>query len=613
MPEFSQDITVDLNVELTNNVLNSVHVNQYEHKSRKINIYVKKDGVNYPIPNNLTVNIRIHKSNGYDIYKTIGKDIGTISGNKITFLIEESMTIAPGRQACDIEFIDTNGNRLYSTKFYLNVHKSALDDNNIKDTDDYSTVQSLARESKEYANLSESYAVGTDNEIRENDSTDNAKYYKEQAELNADNALEYSENAQKYSVSAANSAESASASAENASNIAQQAANSSTQAGDSAATASNKATQSANYAKEAESFTHGGTNTRENEDTDNSKYYYEQAKSISESLSGALRPMGTMNYSLFVDTVMSTASEGDMYNISDEFTTNPNFKEGSGLKIPAGANIYKTADGMWDVLAGSPVGGVKGDAESIYRKGNVNITPANIGLGNVDNIADVDKSVAYAVDADTVDGKHASDLQNYNNLTNKPTIPTVGNGTVTIKQAGTQKGTFTMNQSGNTTIELADNNTWRGIQNNLTSTSTTDSLSANQGRILNNKLVRKVIWNGDTTGNIVIERSKFPPCLFYTINYNYGLSGNITDFLISTVDNNYVGTYTKMLVASTMDGQLIQELKEPLVLTFSSNQVTLTRGNMYFYNIYPSVCTGSVSGQSTLIKINGIIGYIPLA
>ena len=47
----------------------------------------------------------------------------------------------------------------------------------------------------------------------------------------------------------------------------------------------------------------------------------------------------------------------------------------------------------------------------------------------------------------------------YNDLSNKPTIPTVGNGTVTIKQAGTNKGTFTMNQSGNTTIELTDNNT----------------------------------------------------------------------------------------------------------------------------------------------------------
>lgn len=43
------------------------------------------------------------------------------------------------------------------------------------------------------------------------------------------------------------------------------------------------------------------------------------------------------------------------------------------------------------------------------------------------------------------------------------TIPTVGNGTITIKQAGSNKGTFTMNQSGDTTIELTDNNTTYGV------------------------------------------------------------------------------------------------------------------------------------------------------
>lgn len=42
----------------------------------------------------------------------------------------------------------------------------------------------------------------------------------------------------------------------------------------------------------------------------------------------------------------------------------------------------------------------------------------------------------------------------YNDLTGKPTIPTVGNGTITVNQGGVLKGTFTTNQSGNTTIDL---------------------------------------------------------------------------------------------------------------------------------------------------------------
>lgn len=53
----------------------------------------------------------------------------------------------------------------------------------------------------------------------------------------------------------------------------------------------------------------------------------------------------------------------------------------------------------------------------------------------------------------------ANHTHSYNSLTNKPTIPSVGNGTVTITQNGTTKGSFTMNQGGNTTIALTDTTT----------------------------------------------------------------------------------------------------------------------------------------------------------
>ena len=93
----------------------------------------------------------------------------------------------------------------------------------------------------------------------------------------------------------------------------------------------------------------------------------------------------------------------------------------------------------------------------------------------------------------------------YNDLSNKPTIPTVGNGTITIKQAGAVKGSFTTNQSGATTIELTDNNTdtWRGIQNNLASTSTDQSLSAAQGKWLNeNKAAMTTLKGSENLNDI---------------------------------------------------------------------------------------------------------------
>ena len=111
-------------------------------------------------------------------------------------------------------------------------------------------------------------------------------------------------------------------------------------------------------------------------------------------------------------------------------------------------------------------------------------------------------------------------------------IPTVNNPTITINQGGTKKGSFSLNQSGATTIDLTDNNTtytagagldlsngafsvktgyttngknykvttdssgnlyvsvpwnndtWRPVVDNLTTTDATKSLSANQGKVL---------------------------------------------------------------------------------------------------------------------------------
>ena len=51
------------------------------------------------------------------------------------------------------------------------------------------------------------------------------------------------------------------------------------------------------------------------------------------------------------------------------------------------------------ITGGGVVSGVKGSAESTYRVGNVNITPANIGLGNVNNTSDANKPVSTAQQA----------------------------------------------------------------------------------------------------------------------------------------------------------------------------------------------------------------------
>lgn len=55
---------------------------------------------------------------------------------------------------------------------------------------------------------------------------------------------------------------------------------------------------------------------------------------------------------------------------------------------------------------------------------------------------------------------------NYDDLTNKPTIPKVNNNTITITQGGVTKGSFTLNQNTNQTIALDAGGAGVQIQNN---------------------------------------------------------------------------------------------------------------------------------------------------
>ena len=58
------------------------------------------------------------------------------------------------------------------------------------------------------------------------------------------------------------------------------------------------------------------------------------------------------------------------------------------------------------------------------------------------------------LNADLLDGQEGSYYLNYNNLNNKPTIPTVNNATLTIQKNGTNVATFTANASSNVTANI---------------------------------------------------------------------------------------------------------------------------------------------------------------
>ena len=137
--------------------------------------------------------------------------------------------------------------------------------------------------------------------------------------------------------------------------------------------------------------------------------------------------------------------------------------------------------------------------------GDVTISKTDVGLGNVGNfkavstvasqgLNDTEKSNARA----NIGAGTSSFSGSYNDLTNKPTIPTVGNGTITIRQNGTDVKSFTLNQSSSTTVDLT--NTIYSAGTGLSLSGTTFSVKTEYSANGKNYAVK-----ADTNGNLYVN------------------------------------------------------------------------------------------------------------
>lgn len=306
-------------------------------------------------------------------------------------------------------------------------------------------------QAESYSKASQSWAVGGTG-TRDGEDTDNSKYYSQQSQESATSAASSAATATEKAASAgtsatnaANSASSASSSAATATQKATEAGNSAQAAGESAQTAADSAAD-ANESKEvavesageadarakaakshermAQSYAVGtGGEVRENDDNDSAKGYYEQSKRLAQGFNGII-PMGTITFSQLSDPENQVPKY--MFNISDAFTSDERFTDGGGIYYGAGNNVIFTADGMWDALAASAVTGVKGEAETDYRQGNVNITKEDVGVVPASaGAAGIVKPDGTTTKTDPDGTMHAIIPEatiDYNELDNKPSI-----------------------------------------------------------------------------------------------------------------------------------------------------------------------------------------------
>lgn len=167
-----------------------------------------------------------------------------------------------------------------------------------------------------------------------------------------------------------------------------------------------------------------------------------------------------------------------------------------------------------------------------------------------------------------------------------PTVPTVGNGTLTVTQNWTSVGTFTANQSWNTTIATTDTtySAWTNVQisaqNVISATDTTYTA-----------------WEGISILNYTDYSAMQWPC---ATGYHVPLDEDFTALKnavialgISTEDWTYLKTYLKMPFAGLRSGMANSDPNgQSEIVAYWTNSVSgSSAAKCWYYNSYSSSVT----------------------
>lgn len=352
----------------------------------------------------------------------------TIIGNELkvagTVIMDVKFKLEGGRESsasCSFECVaDTIGETIEQSNIYWNDVVKVLSElervskeaetltTNLSEI--VSQIISNAEDADSHAAESRSYAIGGTG-TREGEDADNAKYYCEQSGNYFAGVLE--------NVSLVEEA------ARNAAISEQNAANSENEARLSK-------TDAASSAVLAKSYAVGGTDTREGEDTDNAKYYYEQTREHGTDIAtvdraGIIKPDGDTISIQEDGTIKAEKAEKDGNGniISETYVLATDLDALESALSAAVSNAQATAQSAKTdaAAAKTTASGAKSTADSAMSKATTATTKANQASQSVADVAETaDRAVSYAATAmDAVDAlnKYITFIPDMQNL---PTI-----------------------------------------------------------------------------------------------------------------------------------------------------------------------------------------------
>lgn len=280
--------------------------------------------------------------------------------------------------------VEAENKRIEAENIRISNEEKRIDDENIRNANELVRIANEEERvvSEGDRNIAESKRVEAETIREENEEKrqDTFNSFMETANSEVERLQKENDTASASAELAKEYMESAKASKNTATEQATIATNAANSAEDSKEVVIAKTEETLGYSNLAKSYAVGTNDEiRNNDSVDNAKYYYEQVKGISEGLNGTLLPNGTIT---FADLENQAKKSGYMYNISDSFITTSSFKEGAGYSYPEGTNVYWTADGYWDCLAGTMVTSVNGQKGDIWLEIISDTEPTKQEIGN---------------------------------------------------------------------------------------------------------------------------------------------------------------------------------------------------------------------------------------
>lgn len=370
------DVAVNVKLDLTRNRGQQVvYARQNDTKVFNLHIVLTNNGRVVDLSQAVACIMYIKKPNGTEYANSM-----TRNGNELSYTIRTQDVDETGEVKAQVYVGLNDGTKFTSPVFTIQVYSDILSADinnlNIDSVNQYNAITDILAEAQKTVLEAKAHADSALQDVTEVEEIyEQVVVIKTDIEETVEDAIETIEaaitSAEASATAAAASATSATASETNAAasvvsaqSYAQQAETHKTSAETAVSTASGYASAAADsataaaasaenidtYVTAAESWAIGGTESREGEDTNNAKYYAEKAETAAGSVEGALKPVGTITFAEIPADL--SGKEGNMYNISDDFTSDARFKDGSGKSYAAGTNIYVTYDYMLDCLVG---------------------------------------------------------------------------------------------------------------------------------------------------------------------------------------------------------------------------------------------------------------------